>query len=145
MYKQVQFFEHDWHASDFGANIRCDDCHTDGKRRTVNSAKNCSECHPGYDFHESGFEYTSKYSALSYTDALHQLCVSCHVFQANELNKESLHQCTTCHKAEVHQKVTENLKWETSLPHFNRVVLPQIDVKIIKSEISNDEKENFNN
>jgi len=145
MYKAVDFFKHDWHSSGIGAKIKCDDCHIDGVQRKKETAKTCAECHPEYEFKNTDPQKRSNYIALSYTDALHQLCVSCHVVKANELEKQNLSQCTSCHTAEVYEQVSENLKWETSLPHFNRVILPKIDKEIINTEISKDEKENINN
>lgn len=145
MYKAVDFFKHDWHASGRGAKIKCDDCHIDGAQRIKENVKTCAECHPEYEFKNTDPKKTSNYMALSYTDALHQLCVSCHVVKANEMEKQNLSRCTSCHSAEVYEQVSENLKWETSLPHFNRVILPKIDKEIINTEISKDEKENINN
>jgi hypothetical protein len=145
MYKPADFFKHDWHASGFAANIKCDNCHVDGVQRKAKTAKECAECHPNYKFKNSKLNKTSKHFALSYTDALHQLCVSCHIVKADELNNSSLGQCTACHSAEVHKQVNENLKWDISLPHFNSVILPKIDEENIKTEISSDEKENINN
>jgi len=42
--------------------------------------------------------------------------------------KANLAQCTTCHKIELPQELTSNLKWGTILPHFNSVILPNIDL-----------------
>ena len=145
MYKSVDFFKHNWHASGNGAKIKCDNCHVDGAQRKKETVKTCTECHPEYEFKNTDPKKRSNYIALSYTDALHQLCVSCHVVKANELEKQNLSQCTSCHLTEVHEQVSDNLKWETSLPHFNSVILPKIDKEIINTEISNNEKENINN
>jgi Ni/Fe-hydrogenase subunit HybB-like protein len=144
MYKPTDFFKHDWHASKSRANLKCNDCHTKGITKSVESGKKCIDCHQKYDFVYK-MDDTQKYFALSYTDALHQLCVSCHVVKSNELNKQNLSQCTSCHSSEVHEQVSDNLKWKTSLPHFNSVILPNIDKEIINTEISKDEKENINN
>lgn len=143
MYKAVDFFKHDWHASDYGANIKCNDCHVDGTQRMSETAKDCAECHPKYDLKESAITAV-RYYAPSYVDAMHQLCVSCHIIKSEELNKNSLGQCSSCHNVAVHGQITENLKWNTSLPHFNNVILPEIDKEIITKEISKDEKENTN-
>jgi hypothetical protein len=107
------------------------------------TAKDCDECHPKYDLKESAIT-DARYYALSYSDAMHQLCVSCHIIKAEELNKKSLGQCSSCHNVGVHGQITENLKWNTTLPHFNNVILPEIDKEIITKEINKDEKENTN-
>ena len=119
---------HDWHASANGANIKCEGCHKVGVTRNSESAKKCVECHPEFKFDKSEFSFTKNYFALSYTDALHKLCVSCHIIKSRELkDKPNLAQCTTCHKSEMPERITVNLKWETSLPHFNNVILPDVD------------------
>ena len=129
MYKAVDFFRHDWHASANGANIKCEGCHKVGVTRNSESAKKCVECHPEFKFDKSEFSFTKNYFALSYTDALHKLCVSCHIIKSRELkDKPNLAQCTTCHKSEMPERITVNLKWETSLPHFNNVILPDVDI-----------------
>ncbi len=130
MYKVVDFFRHDWHASVNGANIKCEGCHKTGVTRNSESAKKCVECHPEFKFEKTQFSIVKKYYAPSYTDALHKLCVSCHIVKSRELkDKTNLAQCTTCHKSEMPERLTVNLKWETSLPHFNNVILPDVDVK----------------
>jgi Ni/Fe-hydrogenase subunit HybB-like protein len=130
MYKAVDFFRHDWHSSANGANIKCKGCHKAGVTRNSESAKKCVECHPEFKFDKSESRFVKNYFALSYTDALHKLCVSCHIIKSKELkDKPNLAQCTTCHKSEMPEKITVNLKWETSLPHFNNVILPDVDTK----------------
>ncbi|NNL19791.1 MAG: Ni/Fe-hydrogenase cytochrome b subunit [Ignavibacteriaceae bacterium] len=145
MYKPVDYFKHNWHASSSGANIKCDNCHVEGVQRESKSAKNCVDCHPKYDFNNARFIGSQKYFAISYTDAFHQLCVSCHFIKADELNKQNLTECKSCHKVKIHDQVAENLKWKTTLPHFNSVILPNIEKEKNQSEMSKDEKENINN
>jgi Ni/Fe-hydrogenase subunit HybB-like protein len=129
MYKAVDFFKHDWHASYNGANIKCEGCHKAGVTKSSQSAKKCVECHPQYDFEKIQFSFTKTYFAPSYTDALHKLCVSCHIVESKKLkDKPNLAQCTSCHKSGVSEGFTNNLKWETSLPHFNNVILPDVDL-----------------
>jgi len=135
MYQPVDFFRHDWHASDTGANLKCIDCHISGQTRNAESAKNCLECHPKYQSSDFVNNSRNKYCILSYTDAMHKLCVSCHTIKATEMSeKKNLAECATCHESENPPKFVENLKWDTSLPQFNRVILPIIDsVKIQES------------
>ncbi len=139
MYKTVDFFKHDWHASDNGAKIKCDECHTPNQTRNAESAKKCSKCHPNYD----RSDMNSNYSILSYTDALHKLCVSCHKMKLTEVtDKPNLANCASCHKSEFPENHDNNLKWESALPHFNQVILPVIDsLKIKKNTAINPIKE----
>ena len=128
MYNTVDFFKHDWHASSTGANLKCGDCHSNGFTKSQETAKKCIDCHPSYDFTKIKFISTTEYFAPSYTDAMHKLCVSCHIVKSKELkDKPNLAQCSTCHSTQPSEKFVSNLKWEITLPHFNRVILPDID------------------
>ena len=135
MYKATAFFQHDQHTLASNAHIKCDDCHTPGMNRTAATAKNCVDCHPHYDF--SKFQNVSgkKYDAFSYTDAMHKLCVSCHMIKSKELkDKPNLAQCSTCHKTGFTKKIEASIKWEISSPHFNQVILPEVKSNDIKRE-----------
>ena len=126
MYAKVNFFRHDWHASSRGANLRCNDCHKPGEARSVKSAKTCTSCHPTYNFADTTNTHI-KYYILSYTDAMHNLCVSCHLIELKKQlvkDKPNLAQCSTCHKTGLHQIITVDINWKIKLPHFNNVILP---------------------
>jgi len=137
MYTTVDFFKHDWHGQDHGGKIKCDDCHTPGQTRNAQSTKKCTECHTNYEFSTYKDDDLKRYYALSYTDALHKLCVSCHMIKSTELkDKPKLAECATCHESEVTPKIEKNLKWDITHQNFNRVILPVIDsVKIRENEI----------
>jgi hypothetical protein len=140
MYKAVDFFKHDWHTLDNGGKIKCVECHTPGQTRNAESAKKCIECHSKYEFSCYNSDILKKYYALSYTDALHKLCVSCHMIKSTELkDKPRLAECATCHESELPQKLEEDLKWNIVVQDFNRVILPVIDsVKIQGNNIPMD-------
>jgi len=145
MYKAVDFFRHNWHTSDKGAKIKCNDCHTLNQTRNAESAKKCTECHPQFKISNFEDNRLQKYYILSYTNALHQLCVSCHKVKLTEvIDKPKLANCATCHASEFPEKFNNDLKWETALPHFNQVILPVIDTLKIKS-ITNSELNDVNN
>jgi len=127
MYRQVDFFRHDWHSSANGANLRCDNCHTQGLTRNAQSAKKCTACHPTYKFVSNNVNPEKKYLTLSYTDAMHNLCVSCHIKKSKILkNKQDLPRCTTCHKTQLPENLTTGIDWKINLPHFNDVILPEV-------------------
>jgi Ni/Fe-hydrogenase subunit HybB-like protein len=140
MYKAVDFFKHDWHSLDTGGNIKCVECHTPGQTKNAETAKKCTDCHPKYTFSTLKEGNPKKYYAPSYTDALHKLCVSCHMIESTKLkDKPKLAECATCHESELPQKIEQNLKWEISLQDFNRVILPVIDsVKIKGAQVPAD-------
>ncbi|MCL4538658.1 MAG: cytochrome c family protein [Bacteroidetes bacterium] len=127
MYKEVDFFKHDWHTSASGANLRCDDCHTPGVTRTAQSAKKCTACHPAYKFLADEKNATEKYYIPSYVDAMHKLCVSCHTVEAKKVkDKPNLAQCSTCHRIGTPPELKAGMKWDVTLPHFDNVVLPDV-------------------
>jgi len=135
MYNHVDFFRHDWHAADNGAKIKCNECHTPGQIRNAESAKKCSDCHAHYDDSILNKENIENYNILSYTDAMHKLCVSCHQVKEKEVAKKpNLAKCATCHASVLPEKLNNDLKWEIAMPHFNSVILPVTDSLKIKSK-----------
>ncbi|HKJ82336.1 MAG TPA: Ni/Fe-hydrogenase cytochrome b subunit [Ignavibacteriaceae bacterium] len=132
MYAQVDFFNHDWHTSNTGANLKCNDCHQPGINRTDQSAKKCTSCHPAYKFTVNKKVSAKTYYTLSYTNAMHNLCVSCHLIESKKLkNKPHLVECSTCHKTQLPENLITGLKWKIKVPHYNNVILP--DVKNVSS------------
>lgn len=130
MYTTPAFFKHDWHTSETGAKLKCYDCHKAGVDRTAQSAKNCSDCHKTYKFTSASNIKADKYYIPSYTDAMHNLCVSCHIIESKKIkDKPNLALCATCHQRQLHENMTEDLSWKVKLPHFNNVEIPKIDFK----------------
>ena len=127
MYSQVDFFRHEWHSSTSGGNVKCDDCHTPGVTRTAQSARKCTACHPAYTANAVENRTDGEYFALSYTDAMHQLCVSCHTAEAKEVkDKPNLARCTTCHRTGIPPALKAGMKWDIAMPRFDNVVLPEV-------------------
>ena len=125
MYTTVDFFRHEWHASAEGAKLRCNDCHESSVNRSEQSAKHCTSCHKTYKFTSDNNNVAKKYSIPSYTDALHNLCVSCHMKEAKKLkDKPNLALCSTCHKTQLPDNLIAGINWKINLPHFNNVILP---------------------
>lgn len=128
MYTTSDFFRHDWHSSHDGANIKCNDCHTPGITRNEHSAKKCVDCHKTYEFAKFKKNSTKKYYILSYTDAMHKLCASCHLVESKKIkDKPNLAQCSTCHKNQLPENLEAGINWKINLPHFNSVILPNIE------------------
>ena len=127
MYTRADFFNHSWHSSADGAGLKCDDCHKRGVTRNATSAKLCSDCHTTYKFTDNKKLIGDNYHILSYVDALHNLCVSCHLREAKKSKeKENLALCSTCHKAQLSETQYANINWKIKLPHFNNVILPDV-------------------
>jgi Ni/Fe-hydrogenase subunit HybB-like protein len=131
MYSTVDFFGHDWHSSVDGAKLKCDDCHKRGVNRNAASAKKCTECHNTYKFTATTKVTNTGYYILSYTDAMHNLCVSCHLKKSKELkDKPDLARCSTCHKTELPENLTAGVNWKITVPHFNSVILPEVKTAV---------------
>ncbi len=125
MYREVDFFRHDWHASASGANLKCDDCHTPGETRTAQTARKCTACHPPYTFADTAGNGVYAYYIPSYVDAMHKLCVSCHTIESRVIkDKPNLALCSTCHRTGTPPGLRAGMKWDVSLPRFDNVVLP---------------------
>lgn len=105
MYTEGDAFNHDWHSSQGGANLKCFDCHETGKHKSAESAKkkvdDCRPCHkdviPPYAYFK-----IENYKTASYTDAMHIMCITCHEERLSidtllQQNKPNLALCITCH------------------------------------------------
>jgi len=97
MYLPSDAFRHDWHASPTGARIACYQCHAEGEARTAATAASCDKCHK--DLVPIGALIAVKnYRAVAYTEAMHRMCIDCHVKKAQEKNKPEMTRCDWCHK-----------------------------------------------
>lgn len=95
MYNPTSAFDHQLHVAlvEPGGNQSCDECHTGG--HSASTAVQCVECHKNMGLSRDGkpFDYT----APSYVDAMHGLCIECHEAEAPKLNEPLLPSCATCH------------------------------------------------
>ncbi|MBD3169781.1 MAG: hypothetical protein GF307_09890 [candidate division Zixibacteria bacterium] len=139
MYTTADAFRHDWHASPAGAKINCDKCHQPGVQRTASSAKTCDKCHNDLVAQNAVIKFEEN-EALSYTDAMHGLCVSCHKQKARVLEgKEDLDRCPTCHKVRDLESIPSEIKMQFIDTTFNHVVIPFPDlVNRVKIEAEQD-------
>jgi hypothetical protein len=64
------------------------------------------------------------YMAVSYVDAMHELCVGCHAKVALEKNKPAIAQCVECHKGNLNFADAENLLYRRRALAGRLVVLP---------------------
>ncbi len=133
MYTRADFFQHDWHTAIDGANLKCNACHKEGLTRTVSTAKQCTSCHESYKFRSALQKAQSTYHILSYTDAMHNLCVSCHMKKSKEIkDKPDLARCSTCHKTDLPENLSAGVNWKINIPHFNNVILPDVKPDVVK-------------
>ncbi len=125
MYAATDFFDHDWHGRADGTKVACRECHTPGEERQKSTAKKCKDCH--LDLIPGGSEIVlDNYLAPSYTDAMHQQCVTCHKKKAAEIaDKPNLAVCTTCHETPTREYIQHAAGEKPAGPSFNRVVIPR--------------------
>ncbi len=97
MYQSSDAFRHDWHASPAGANIACYQCHALGKVRNDSNVVSCDHCHKNMIPAKATIQIKS-YEAVSYVDAMHRLCIDCHIKEAVKLKNPKMTQCEYCHK-----------------------------------------------
>jgi predicted CXXCH cytochrome family protein len=110
VYLETYIFNHQNHVTKFGGDEGCETCH---KRSTPPAAKVlaleneplenealCDRCHADNRARETFVELsktTRVNYAVSYKDAMHNLCIRCHESRRAEVNKPNLAICTTCH------------------------------------------------
>ncbi len=88
MYLEVDAFKHDWHSSPTGGNVTCVKCHEEGVPRSDDMASlkegvyDCSACHN--DLFPAGATIEiDDYMAIGYAQAMHSMCIDCHVDTAS--------------------------------------------------------------
>ncbi len=81
-------------------NFTCEVCHMNGSGKTKANAKSCLNCHDA-DMGLAGVtdRKTDITYATSYQRAMHGTCIECHDEKAEELNRQELNKCFTCHRS----------------------------------------------
>ncbi len=97
MYVATDAFRHDWHASPDGARLGCYQCHPSGQVRSAATAVHCDKCHKNL-VPAAATIRIKQYQAVAYTEAMHRLCIGCHIQKAKEKNKPEMTRCAWCHK-----------------------------------------------
>lgn len=101
MYLPTPIFHHWRHVERLGGNASCDQCHADKHDRHA-IIKTCQQCHvDSLNMSVAGAPFTwqeNRYLVVSYADAMHGLCVTCHQQIAGHVDKPNLGKCATCHR-----------------------------------------------
>jgi len=128
MYQTTDAFGHAWHSSRQGANLTCADCHTQGKIKSAENAKACTDCHSDLVPEGSSISFTH-YQAIGYVEAMHRLCIKCHNMKAEIVGDTELARCSTCHIGE--RDFIDAADIATKIRHRigKRVVLPYLGEK----------------
>ncbi|MEW5873407.1 MAG: NrfD/PsrC family molybdoenzyme membrane anchor subunit [Chloroflexota bacterium] len=113
-YQPTSIFDHARHQQALGGNAACQECHagqasTLGTIHTRQSAANCQECHISVaplaavmagDAALLAPQGSFAALAPAYLDAMHGICLACHLEQANVQNDPALGECATCHSSQ---------------------------------------------
>jgi hypothetical protein len=100
MFLPSNIFDHDAHISVLKDNESCAKCHGDAQPIQVTPAKKCSECHAKDLMAPNPIVKTfESKQAASYKDAMHKMCIPCHVTKAAdpEVKLPNLGRCGACH------------------------------------------------
>jgi Ni/Fe-hydrogenase subunit HybB-like protein len=124
MYTETHVFDHDWHTAASGGNLACNQCHDQEAVRQDSTAKKCEDCHIDLLPSESTI-LVDDYVAGSYTDVMHQQCISCHKQKAAEIaDKPDLALCPTCHHSSPAPYLKPRIGLELTRHDINRVTIP---------------------
>jgi len=125
LYSPGDAFRHDWHASATGARLACTECHARGQVRTSKNVKPCSDCHKQLVPKEATIKVT-KYTTPSYADAMHKMCIGCHLRIAAKENKPEIARCAECHTGQSNLTQEDRLLSRRQAVAGRLVVLPPI-------------------
>jgi Ni/Fe-hydrogenase subunit HybB-like protein len=82
----------------FPVNNSCYECHPVGNPKTAESAKSCLDCHKEDMLPKEATEpEVDLKMAVSFREAMHKNCIECHTRKKEEVGKEMLDNCGTCH------------------------------------------------
>lgn len=134
MFKESDAFNHDWHASATGANLKCNECHEKGRSKgsefilgSNSAVAICKDCHKDMIPMFSKTKKMKTYIAPSYTEAMHGLCINCHKekLESEEwltIEKPDLAKCSNCHNDNTITVETKRLFTEKKVNKW--VVVP---------------------
>ncbi len=103
MFDTTSLFDHREHEEALGGNAGCSECHGPEVRvKTWETATACMDCHADAVGRSSVISppHDRWSAAVSYTDAMHGLCVKCHedeIVRSPERYAPSLADCGNCH------------------------------------------------
>ncbi len=102
MYTKTDVFSHDGHIARLGGNASCIKCHGEAKPVVLGKVKSCKGCHDKDMMTKNEIVKTFDSPwACSYKDAMHKMCIPCHVKKAKDptVKKPNLGRCGACHNS----------------------------------------------
>lgn len=100
MYTATNTFDHDAHVAALQGNLSCAKCHGEEKPLQLKATKTCQDCHRKDMMAANPVvkKFDSQWAG-SYKDAMHKMCIPCHVKKAADptVNRPDLGRCGACH------------------------------------------------
>jgi Ni/Fe-hydrogenase subunit HybB-like protein len=100
MYTATNTFDHEEHIRALEGNASCAKCHGEGKPLQVKATKTCQDCHQKDMMAPNPIvkKFDSPWAG-SYKDAMHKMCIPCHVKKAADpaVKRPDLRYCGGCH------------------------------------------------
>lgn len=103
---KTPIFNHDFHVRKLNNKFSCNECHNPERPKNLENSKDCRECHAKNMNNLPAEGEPFNFAALSYKDAFHGMCITCHKKQDEKLATTKLAECLNCHK-EAWQKKFE--------------------------------------
>jgi Ni/Fe-hydrogenase subunit HybB-like protein len=92
----------------FPVNNSCLECHPAGSPKTAENAKNCLDCHKEDMLLADSLDQKLELAtSVSFRAAMHRKCIECHTRKKDEVAKEMLDNCGTCHSSLKYREITE--------------------------------------
>jgi Ni/Fe-hydrogenase subunit HybB-like protein len=98
MVQGKSIFNHAHHVNKLEENRSCEQCHDMNLPKGKENSKSCRECHEEDMGMKSAEDKVFSPVALSYSDAMHQMCIKCHKKVVIEQKKEGMDECAHCHQ-----------------------------------------------
>ena len=100
MYTATKAFDHDAHVAALQGNVSCAKCHGEEKPLQLKATKACQDCHRKDMMAVNPIvkKFDNQWAG-SYRDAMHKMCIPCHVKKAADplVNRPDLGRCGACH------------------------------------------------
>ena len=100
MYIPTNTFDHNAHVAAVKGNPSCVKCHGEKTPMALNGTKTCQDCHREDMMAANPIvkKFDSQWAG-SYKDAMHKMCLPCHVKKASDpaVNRPDLGRCGACH------------------------------------------------
>ena len=109
MFEDTPIFDHEKHITEvaqkeqltglYPQNKTCGICHKPGLPKDIKSAEGCMDCHKEDMKTADASAYPKHFIyAVSYIEAMHSRCITCHKKEKDNRNKPDLDKCRNCHK-----------------------------------------------